>query len=66
MELVFRKDVSLKDNFYDLYVVLGKDGSVKLTIRSKNGTGESSFALTPEDFDMLCEIRAKVKKDSEN
>ena len=66
MELVFRKDVSSKDNFYDLYAVLDKDGSVKLSICSKNGTGQSSFTLTPEDFDMLCEIRAKVRKDNEN
>ena len=66
MELVFRKDDSSKDNFYDMYAVLEQDGSVKFTIKAKNGTGESSFTLFPKDFDMLCEIRAKVRKETEN
>lgn len=63
MELVFRGNKAKGDDFYDLYAVLREDGSVKLTTRAKNATGESSFTLLSTDFDMLCEIRSKVRKD---
>lgn len=61
MELVFRSDKS-----YDLYVVLNKDGSAKLTIRSKNATGESIFHLLSTDIDKLNAIREMVKEETTN
>ena len=65
MELVFRGNKTKGDDFYDLYAVLSEDGSVKLTIKAKNATGESTFTLLPSDFDMLCDIRTKVKSAKE-
>lgn len=62
MELVFRGNKAKGDDFYNLYAVLREDGSVQLTIKTKNATGESTFTLLPTDFDMLCEIRTKVRE----
>lgn len=61
MELVIRGD-----KFYDLYVVLDKDGSAKLTIKSKNATGESSFHLSSTEIDKLNSIREMVKEETTN
>ena len=61
MELVFRKDISRENNSHDLYVELNNDGTVKVIVRSKNGTGESGFTISTADFDRLCEIRAMVR-----
>ena len=62
MELVFR---GKENEFYDMYLVLQKDCSVEITIRSKNATGESRFTLLPKDFDRVCEIRQMLNKDAE-
>lgn len=66
MELVFRGNKTKGDDFYDLYVVLDKDGSVKLTIRSKNETGQSSFHLSSTEIDKLYAIREMVKEETTN
>ncbi len=62
MEFVFRgKDREI----HDLYVDPAKDGSVKIVIRAKNGTGESKFILSAEEFELLCKVRelSIIKKD---
>ena len=56
MELVFRGE-----KLYDLFVVLDEDGSAKLTIRSKNATGESSFSLKSDDVEKVYNIRSMIK-----
>ena len=54
MEFVFRG----KDKDYgDLFIEPSKDGSVELSIRSKNATGLYNFVLSSEEFDLLCKIR---------
>lgn len=56
MEFVFR---GTGKELHDFYVEPNKDGSVKFLIRAKNGTGESSFSLSSEEFELLCDIRTK-------
>jgi hypothetical protein len=54
MEFVFRG----KNNDYgDLFIEPAKDGSVRLSIRSKNATGQYNHVLSAEEFDLLCKIR---------
>jgi hypothetical protein len=43
---------------HDLFVKFKEDGSTSFTIRANNQTGESSFSLSEEDFDLLCDVRA--------
>ena len=56
MEIVFRGEKN-----HDLYLEPRSDGSVKITIRAKNGTGESVYALSSSEFDNFCEIRKNIK-----
>lgn len=54
MEFVFRG----KSNDYgDMFIEPTKDGSVKISIRSKNGTGQYNYELSAEEFELICKIR---------
>ena len=55
MEIVFR---AKEKELYDLFVEFKEDGSTSFTIRTKNQTGESSFRLSEDDFNLLCDVRA--------
>jgi hypothetical protein len=54
MEIVFR---AKEKELYDLFVEFKEDGSTNFTIRTKNQTGESSFRLSEDDFNLLCDVR---------
>ena len=54
MEFVFRGN---KNDYGDLFIEPAKDGSIRLSIRSKNATGQYNHVLSAEEFDLLCKIR---------
>ena len=54
MEFVFRGKE--KEN-HDLFIEPAKDGSVRISIRAKKLTGNSTFTLSAEEFNLLCKIR---------
>lgn len=54
MEFVFR---GKNQDYGDLFIEPAKDGSVKLSVRSKNGTGNYNYTLSSEEFDLLCKVR---------
>ena len=54
MEFVFR---AKSQDYGDLFIKANKDGSVKVTIQSRNETGQYNYTLSAEEFDALCKIR---------
>lgn len=55
MEIIFKED-----KIYNLSFEPNKDGSVKINIFSKNGTGYSCYTISAEDFDNFLDIRYKL------
>ena len=54
MEFVFR---GKEKDGHDLFIEPGKDGSLRIDVRSKNETGHYVFNMTAEEFDILCKVR---------
>lgn len=54
-KIVFR---GKEKELYDLFAEFNEDGLTSFTIRANNQTGESSFRLSKDEFDSLCNVRA--------